>query len=88
MRNEAQEDLEKAKILWQEKTIETDKKIKIRESQLKTKTAQGESLQDEITRLKKMLEEADEKLKEQNDQHERIVREMTQMEEQRLDVGN
>jgi hypothetical protein len=32
MRNEAQEDLEKAKILWQEKTIETDKKIKIRES--------------------------------------------------------
>jgi hypothetical protein len=35
-----------------------------------------------------MLEEADEKLKEQNDQHERIVREMTQMEEQRLDVGN
>jgi len=56
--------------------METDKKIKIRESQLKIKTTQGESLQDEITRLKKMLEEADEKLKEQNVQHERIVREM------------
>ena len=88
MRNEAQEDLERAKSMWENKTNETDKKIKIRESQLKTKAAQGASLEDEIVRLKKMLEEADGRLKEQSTMHDRIVQEMSQMEEQRQDVDN
>ena len=37
MREQAQNQLEKAKRIWEDKTNETDKKIKIRDAQLKKK---------------------------------------------------
>lgn len=62
MRQEAQLQLERAKQTWEDKTKETDRKIKIREAQLKKKLEQGESLKDEIAKLQKMLDEADSKI--------------------------
>ena len=69
MREQAQDQLEKAKSLWESKTNETDSKLKIREAQLKTKVEQGDKLKEEIAKLQKMLDEADGKVRDQNDNH-------------------
>ena len=63
LREESQDELERAKRIWEDKTQETDKKIEIREKQIQNKLQQSESLRAEITKLQKMLEEADGKLK-------------------------
>ena len=49
--------------------------------------AQGDSLKEEIAKLQKLLEEADNKLLIQKESHQKIVNEMTQMEKEREDVG-
>ena len=49
--------------------------------------AQGDSLKEEIAKLQKLLEEADNKLLVQKESHQKIVNEMTQMEKEREDVG-
>ena len=48
--------------MYEDKTQETDKKIKIRNAQLKKKEEQGEILKEEIAKLQKMLDEADGKV--------------------------
>lgn len=77
MREDAQDQLERAKLIWQDKTKETDKKIYFRERNLKNKMAQGDTLKEEIAKLQKLLEEADNKLQSQKDAHQKILSEMT-----------
>ena len=62
MKEEAQDQLERAKRIWEDKTSETDRKIKIRENQLKLKNIDNSALRTENANLKKMLEEADGRL--------------------------
>jgi len=79
--------LDRAKQLWEQKTTETDKKIQIRETQLKTKVSQQNSLASEIEKLKKMLQEVDEKIEEQNSKRQEILRDITGLKEEHKDVG-
>lgn len=79
--------MDRAKQLWEQKTTETDKKIQIRETQLKTKVSQQNSLASEIEKLKKMLQEVDEKIEEQNSKRQEILRDITGLKEEHKDVG-
>ena len=48
LREESQDELERAKRIWEGKRQETDKKIEIREKQIENKLQQSESLRSEI----------------------------------------
>ena len=49
--NEAKDALEHAKQVWEDKTRETDRRVEIREEQMKTRSAQTQSLKNEIASL-------------------------------------
>lgn len=48
LREGSQDELERAKRIWEGKRQETDKKIEIREKQIENKLQQSESLRSEI----------------------------------------
>ena len=80
MREQAKADLEHAKQTWGDKTKETDKKIKLREAQLKKKIVDGDCLRNEIALLQKALDEVDSKVQMQNQSHQKMLDEMSVME--------
>ena len=87
-RDETLEQLDRAKQLWEQKTSETDKKIQIREKQLKTKADAGKILKSEIEELQKMLEEVSEKVNDQQVKRQTILGEINHMQQEQKRMGS
>lgn len=78
--------LERAKQQWESKTQETDKKIQLRDVQLKEKIKMAESLKAKVLELRKTLDIKDEEIREGNERQTVILSDINQMKEQRENV--
>ena len=72
-RVENMQQLQRAKHIWENKTQETDQKILIRENMIKERQNVSEILCREIADLKKMLEEVDDKVFENQNKRQTIL---------------
>ena len=85
-RLESNQQLERAKQTWESRTQETDKKIQLREAQLKDKIKMAESLKAKVLELKKTLDIKDEEIKVSNDRQTLILSDISQMKQTRATV--
>lgn len=70
---ESMQQLQRAKHIWENKTQETDQKIQIRDNMIKERQNVSETLRREIADLKKMLEEVDDKVFENQNKRQTIL---------------
>lgn len=81
-RDETIAKLEKAKQIWDQKTKENDKKIQIRENQLKSKQDSGITLKNTIVELKRTLDDVSNSVNKQHEKRESTLKDIQHMQKE------